>query len=84
MKKHLKRVLVLTLACVSILIGLAGLVLPILQGWFFLILGVLLLSLYSPKIRAWLDRHTVRYPHLHKFVRRAEGWVVRVFGAPEE
>lgn len=84
MKQHLKRAFILVVAVISLGIGLVGLVLPVLQGWFFILLGLLLLSMYSPRVRAFVDRHTTRYPHLHKFVVRAEGWVVRVFGAPEE
>lgn len=84
MKKHAKRVLILTLGVLFLLLGLAGLVLPILQGWLFLAISLLLFSLYSPGLRAWLDRHTVRYPHLHRAIERANAWIVRIFGAPEE
>jgi len=84
MKKHAKRVLVLSLGILFLLVGLAGLVLPIIQGWFFLAISLLLFSMYSPSLRAWIDRHTQRYPHLHTFVMRAEAFVVRVFGLPEE
>ena len=82
-KKKLKRVLVIALGSFFILVGLAGLVLPILQGWFFLVLGGLLLSMYSPSLRAFIDRHTVRYPKIHAFVAKAQAWTERVFGAPE-
>lgn len=84
MKRHAKRVLVLTLATLFLLLGLAGLVLPILQGWLFLAISLLLFSMYSPRLRAWMDRHTARYPKLHQFIERANARIVRVFGAPEE
>jgi hypothetical protein len=45
---------------------------------------LLLFSLYSPRLRRWLDQHTVRYPHLHRTIERANAWIVRIFGAPEE
>lgn len=82
-KKKLKRVLVITLGIFFIFVGLAGLVLPIIQGWFFLLLGGLLLSMYSPSLRAFIDRHTVKYPKIHAFVGKAERWTERVFGAPD-
>lgn len=82
-KKKLKRILVISLGIFFILVGLAGLVLPILQGWFFLVLGGLLLSMYSPGLRAFMDRHTVKYPKIHAFVAKAQGWTERVFGAPD-
>lgn len=82
-KKQLKKILVLAVATVFFALGLAGLVLPVLQGWFFLAISALLFSMYSPTLRAFIDRHTVKYPKLHAFVERAQGWTTRVFGAPE-
>ena len=83
LKKQLKRVLVLSLATVFLLLGLAGLVLPVLQGWLFLVISALLFSMYSPRIRVWIHEHTATYPWLHTIVVRAQGWTERVFGAPE-
>ena len=82
-KHKLKRVLVISLGAFFVLVGLAGLVLPVLQGWFFLVLGGLLLSMYSPRLRAFIDRHTLRYPKIHAFVGKAQRWTERVFGAPD-
>lgn len=83
LKKKLKKYFIITLGVLFIIVGLAGLVLPVLQGWFFLAIGALLLSMYSPGIRTWMDRHTARYPKLHAFVERAQGWTTKVFGAPD-
>ncbi len=82
-KKELKRVVVLSLATVFLLLGLAGLVLPVLQGWLFLAISVLLFSMYSPRLRVWMDSHTMKYPALHRMVARANDWTTRIFGAPE-
>ena len=82
MHKQTKRILVLSLGVAFIIFGLVGLVLPFLQGFLFLAIGLLLLSLYSPTIRAWMDKHTVRYPKLHAMVAKAEEWVVKVIGRP--
>lgn len=83
LKKQLKKIVVLTFAGIFFVLGLAGLVLPVLQGWLFLAISALLFSMYSPSLRAWLDRHTVKYPKLHAFVGKAQEWTTRVFGAPE-
>jgi uncharacterized membrane protein YbaN (DUF454 family) len=83
LKKELKRIVVLTLASVFLLLGLAGLVLPVLQGWLFLAISAILFSMYSPSMRAWMDKHTVRYPRLHKVVNKAQDWTTKIFGAPE-
>lgn len=82
-KKELKRILVLTLATAFLLLGLAGLVLPVLQGWLFLAISAILFSMYSPSMRAWMDKHTVRYPKLHRVISKAQDWTTKVFGAPE-
>lgn len=82
-KRHMKRLLVLSLAVFFLLLGLLGLALPILQGWFFLALSLILFSMYSPSLRSWIDHHTVKYPKLHAFVHKAHDWSTRVFGAPE-
>jgi uncharacterized protein len=83
LKQNLKRIFIITLGVLFIVLGLAGLVLPVLQGWLFLAIGAILLSMYSPGLRAWMDKHTVKYPKLHAFVGRAHAWTERVFGAPE-
>lgn len=83
LRKQLKKIIVLSLATLFLLLGLAGLVLPVLQGWFFLALSLILFSLYSPALRAWIHKHTVKYPRIHPFVHRAQEWTSKVFGAPE-
>ena len=81
-KRNIKRVLVVSLGFLFLLIGLAGLVLPILQGWLFLLIGLLLLSAYSPSLRAWIERHTVKYPKIHMWVGKADSWIERIIGKP--
>lgn len=82
-KRKIKRIIVLTLATVFLVLGVAGLVLPVLQGWLFLAISALLFSMYSPAMRAWIDKHTIKYPKLHKVVGKAQAWTTKVFGAPE-
>jgi uncharacterized protein len=83
MKKKIKRIVVVGLGIFFLLLGLVGLALPVLQGWLFIVIGLLLLSMYSPRLRGWIHDHTVKYPKIHQFVDKAESWVVRVIGAPE-
>ena len=80
MRKKLKRGAIWVVALIFILLGLVGLVLPFLQGILFIAVGLLLLSLVVPGVRVYLDRHTVRYPHIHQAVLRVEAWVVRIVG----
>lgn len=56
----------------SLLVGLAGLVLPILQGWLFLSIGLVLLSRDVPffrKVRVKLEQ---KFPKLVKLREFAE------------
>lgn len=82
MYKDLKRTLLLLVGIIFILLGLLGLALPFLQGFLFLAIGLILLSLHSPKIREWTDVHTKRYPKLHMVVDRMEKWIVSIIGRP--
>ncbi len=83
MLKHTKRILVLTVGVVFILFGILGLFLPFLQGILFLIIGVLLLSAYSPTLRELFQSRTRTRPKLHYWVLRAEAWIERIIGKPE-
>ncbi len=80
MKRHVKRTLVAILACVCLLLGLAGLVLPVLQGLLFLAVSVVLFSILSPTIGQWAESHTRKYPKVHTVVKKVEAWLRRVIG----
>lgn len=80
MRKQLKRGFILAGAIAFLALGVVGLVLPFLQGILFIAVGLILLSLVSPSVRVFLDRHTVRYPKVHKVVLDVERFVVRIVG----
>ena len=80
MLKQTKRALVLMLAAVFLLLGVAGLFLPFLQGVLFLAVGVLLLSVVFPPVREWLDRRTSPYPKIHAAVSKVDGWIKHILG----
>lgn len=81
MKSKMKKAGIVLAALVFILLGLAGLALPFLQGFLFLAIGIVLLSLVSTRIRAWIEVHTRRYPRLHRLVERTESWMRRIIGS---
>lgn len=56
---NLKKILHISLGITLILVGLCGLVLPILNGTVFLLLGCILLSFESP----YVERHLTRLAH---------------------
>ena len=82
MKKNIKRIGIQSLGVAFLLLGLAGLVLPFLQGILFLVIGLLLLSLYSESIRAFVDRQAKRHPKVEHYVGRVEHLLNRMLGAP--
>ena len=63
-----------------LVLGIIGLVLPFLQGILFIAIGIILLSLVSPRIRTLLDMHSTRYPRVHKVIQDVEAWVRRIVG----
>lgn len=75
------RVAVLTAGWISILLGIAGLFLPILQGGLLLALGFALLSLGSQYVHLKLRRLFGRWPGLwrrmERLRRRLHGWLHR-------
>lgn len=80
MRQHTKRFLVLTMAIIFLVLGLIGLVLPVLQGVLFLIIGLILLSLCFPKVRLFIKHHTEKRPHLSPIVNKIEAWIAKFIG----
>ncbi len=80
MPKEVKRILIVTTGVIFIILGILGLALPFLQGFLFLAIGLILLSISSTRVRAWLESHTRRYPKIHAGVERLERWVVGIVG----
>ena len=75
MTAQLRRIAILILAWIFILLGIAGLFLPFLQGFLFLFIGVLLLSRESEIVRRQLERLRERYPKFGHYMDEAEGWM---------
>ncbi len=80
MNKEFKRVLVIVAAVIFIVLGLAGFALPLLQGFLFLGIGLILLSISSPRFRAWAITHTARYPKTHAALEKLEKWILGIIG----
>jgi len=76
------RMLVLTAGWLLILIGIAGIFLPVLQGGLSLVLGFALLSIASQTVHLWLRKLMGRWPgawkRLEKFRRRLHARIERL------
>ncbi|HEV2116114.1 MAG TPA: PGPGW domain-containing protein [Terriglobales bacterium] len=86
MRSAAKRVAVLLLGWAFVLLGIAGLFLPVLQGVLFLLIGLIILSseyLWAQKL---LQRLRNRFPGVvrksDEAQARAARWMRRMFGAP--
>lgn len=82
MNKRLKRVLVFSAGIIFVLLGLVGLALPFLQGVLFIIIGIILLSIASPTVRVWAERHTRKFPKVHAMVEKMEKRITDIIGLP--
>ncbi len=80
MKRQAKKITIQVIAIFFLLVGLAGLVLPILNGIFFLIVGLLLLSLYSSWAQKLLTKLGKTHPKVEQTISRAENWIRRHVG----
>ena len=76
-RRNLKRLIFVVLGWIFIVLGVAGLFLPILQGLLFLFVGVSLLSLGSPRMRLMRQRLGQRYPPIRRGEEKARAWLKR-------
>lgn len=60
-----------------VVLGVAGLFLPFLQGILFLAIGLIILSGVSPRARLWRQRLVVRYPAVGRALDQAQDWLKR-------
>jgi uncharacterized membrane protein YbaN (DUF454 family) len=84
MNTHAKRVLVLIMGWGFILLGIAGLFLPILQGVLFLLIGLMILSSEYIWAHHLLTRLRERFPKISHAAEqaavKAAGWLRRLSG----
>jgi uncharacterized membrane protein YbaN (DUF454 family) len=66
----LRRALELSLGWGFILLGIAGIFLPILQGILFILVGLLIISRHSPWAAKILGKLKARFPKLAKRLER--------------
>jgi len=77
MKQHAKKIVVLITGWSFIVLGIAGLFLPILQGILFLIIGLVILSSEYVWAHHLLNHVKTRFPKITKVIVSAEKWVAR-------
>ena len=80
MKRKAKKILILAIGIIFIILGIAGLFLPFLQGILFLVIGLILISLCFPNMRPHIKRHAERQRHVSSAVNKVEEWIAKYIG----
>lgn len=62
--RHIQTAFIHTIGSIFILIGLVGILVPIIPGIPFLLIGMYIMSLRSSKIKSYLDKISTKYPRL--------------------
>ena len=75
--RNLKRMALLVSGWTFVGLGVVGLFVPVLQGVLFLAVGLVLLSLVSPRLRLLRQRLVGRHPALADYLARARSWLDR-------
>jgi len=83
LNRHAKRVLILIVGWSFILLGVAGLFLPFLQGFLFLLIGLIILSSEYVWAHHLLNKLRQRFPKLGRTAdhaaEKASSWMRRLF-----
>lgn len=77
--KSIKRTFYILLSLLLIIIGIFGLVLPILNGILFLLLGFILLSFESPYIHHHLQRLAAKNVIINTWYIKLDNWMRKIF-----
>jgi uncharacterized membrane protein YbaN (DUF454 family) len=87
MTRAVKKALVLVVGWAFILLGIAGLFLPVLQGILFLLIGLIILSTEYVWAHHLLVKVRARFPKLAETADRAKEkavhWLRRIYGHEE-
>jgi uncharacterized membrane protein YbaN (DUF454 family) len=77
--RHLKRTVHIFIASVLIVVGVCGLVLPILNGTIFLLLGFILISFESPYVEKKLEKLTHKSKFTKELHDKLHTWMRKIF-----
>ena len=72
--RTVKQVTYTFIGVVFLIVGIAGLVLPILQGWFFIAIGLSFISLESPQLEGCLQRMSQKNKTSEKYFSKFRSW----------
>jgi uncharacterized membrane protein YbaN (DUF454 family) len=70
-----KKCLRVILGCIALAVGVVGLITPLLPGWVFLGVGMLLLSHAVPLFEKWVAHLEHRLPACRPHLHRVRQWL---------
>ncbi len=79
MKAPLRKIIRLTLAGFLFIVGALGLVLPILNGTFFIVVALIVISLEVPTLEAWLDSLSEKNMKVEKIYKKMKHFIKKHF-----
>lgn len=79
MKNNFRRVFHILIGTLFILVGIAGLILPILNGTIFLIIGLIIISFENPYVEKKLYTLTQKNTLLHSLYIKLEKITRKIF-----
>ena len=79
MKGAVRKTIRITLASLLLILGVAGLVLPILNGMLFIIFALLILSLEVPALEERLDRIGAKHKKVHPYYTKWKAFIKKYF-----
>ena len=80
MARHIKRISIQAIGFALILLGIAGLVLPVLNGIIFIVAGLFLLSMYSPRAKVVINLIGNQHPKAEVLVKKIEVFMHKYLG----
>ncbi len=80
MKRQVKRGFIIIAATLFLMLGAVGFLLPIIPGFIFVAIALILFSLVSLTLRDYIERRTSKYPGLHRLITKMDAAVRRIVG----
>jgi uncharacterized membrane protein YbaN (DUF454 family) len=82
MKVSIIRTLQILLGILLVVIGIAGLILPMLNGIVFLLLGLIILSFEHPQVEYALNKYAHKNKKVGEWYEKLDIWLRKIFKKP--
>lgn len=76
---EVKRITYILIALFLICVGFFGLILPIVNGFLLILLGLILISFESRYVKYHLERIAKKNAHVEKWYIKIDSWMQKIF-----